>query len=412
MLRIFASGLAANLVFVASGLFKQYLVAGSLSVADFGSYGTLVALASLLLVLVPFPAYLDVMIRGFSAGPHAYGTRKRLVLAARTEMMGLGAVALLSVVLLGLYAVLVEAPDRRSWPLALLLLGQYLTACLDILLRMQQAHTRIALFMIVRNLPAIALLLAFAPASPLHVAVIDCATALLIAGAFLRTPALRVRGVLRLRRMRWRMGGEQAALWLARLAQFGNSSLLRLVVPLAYGAHETGLFFFALIAQLPCSLFLSVTTQLYGHTLARLARGDWATLWRTQAFFLLPNLLYAAATAVVLQWWEPLIEHAGKLAKFADAGPLILAVVVYSTVLASDCQEYLLRSRGLSRVLLAFSITSITTQLACVAAAAALNAGLADTLYLCAAVQAAVLGAFSFYSFNTVVGTTPLESHS
>jgi hypothetical protein len=404
VLRIFASGFAANMVFVATGLFKQYLVASSLTVADFGAYGSLVAIASLLLVLIPFPTYLNVMIRGFSAPARAFGTRKNLILAARHEIAALAALGLACIVALSAYALLVHWPDRRAWPLVLLLFVQYITACLDLLLRMQQAHRRLALFMVVRNIPAVALLFVVAPRSPLNVAAIDFATALMVAGYFLASPELRIRAVLRPRRMRWRLEKEQLTLWLARLTQFSNSSLLRLLVPLAYGAHETGLFFFALIAQLPCSLFLSVTTQLYGHTLARLPRGDWATLWRTQGFFLLPNLVYAASAALLLQHWAPAIARVPSLAKYADAGPLVLAVVVYSTVLASDCQEYLLRARGLSRVLLMFSASSVVTQLVAVGAATQLAFGLRETIYLCAAMQAVALAGFSTYSFKRVVG--------
>lgn len=410
MLKIFTSGLAANLVFVVSGLLKQYLIAGSLSVVDFGAYGSLVALASFLLVLMPFPAYLNVMILGFSAPLDAFGTRKRLLIDARAEMITLTVVLFSGLALVTLYGLLVTEIAPIVEPVLLLLLAQYLAACLDILLRMQQAHPHIALFMILRNIPAILLLLFLSPISPIQVAIFDCVSAMLITAWFLNARIFRTRRNFLFRSLRWRIDGEHSRLWLARLAQFGNSSMLRLLVPLSYGAHEIGLFFFALIAQLPCSLFLSVTTQIYGHTLARLQRGDWTTLFRIQTAFVLPNLMYVVVAAIALQFWEPIVSNIPKLAKYADAGPLIIAVVAYGAVLASDCQEYLLRPRKLSGVLLLYSTVSILAQIVCVALGAMLNAGLTMIIYLCAAVQACVLIAFSFYSFRKVIKISTLES--
>ena len=411
MLRVFATGLAANGLFVISGLAKQYVVAGSLAVADFGAYGALVAVASLLLVLVPFPAYLDIMIRGFSAAPDAYGTRKRLVIAARTELLFLVLVAVALAAVLVAYAAVVEPPSRRIWPLLLLLLVQYSAACVDLLLRMQQAHAKLAAFMAVRNLPAVAMLLVVGATTPLQVAAVEFASAALVALVFLRSRELRVRRILKLRWPWRRLQAEQLTLWLARLAQFGNSSMLRLAVPLVYGAHDTGLFFFALIAQLPCSLFLSVTTQIFGHTLARVQRGDWRTYLRTQTWFALPNVGYVVIMALLLPLWADAMSFVPKLTKYADAGPLVLAVVVYSAVLASDGQEYLLRARGLSRVLLVFSATSGLLQLAAVALAWRSSMSLVQTVYLCAAVQAVTLAAFSTYSARLVLGR-PQPEHA
>lgn len=409
MLRVFASSLAANIAFVLSALLKQYLLAGALSVVDFGTYGSMVALTSLLLVLVPFPAYLNVLINGFSASAGAFGTRKRLVLAARLEIILLACLVLVTSTMLGIYGMLVSTPDPRTWALPLLLLAQYMITCLDILLRMQQAHRRIAFFMTVRNVPAIILLITIAPSSPLYVVLIDFITAILVSGYFLQSPPLRIKKKLNFLKYGWRFTREQIVLWLARLTQFGNSSLLRVLIPLLYSAHDTGLFFFALIAQLPCSLFLSVTTQLYGHTLARLQIGDWSKLLQTQASFIFPNLLYAAIAGVALQYWEPIITHIPKLAKYAEADPLIFSIIVYGAVLSSDCQEYLLRSRGFSNILLKFSTTSVAGQIACIVISSQYNINLEKTIYMCAAVQAFMLAGSSIYSFRKVLGATILE---
>lgn len=410
MIKIFASGLAANLVFVFSGLLKQYLIAGSLSVEDFGAYGSLLALASLLLVLMPFPTYLNVMIFGFSAPPDAFGTRKRLIIEARAEMITLTAVLLVALALVTLYGLLVTEVNSLIGPVLLLLLAQYLVGCLDLLLRMQQAHSHIALFMMLRNVPAIVLLLSFSPILPMQVAIFDCVSAVLITVWFINSRIFGTRRVPLFRLLHWRINYEQRRLWLARIAQFANSSMLRIIVPLSFGAHDIGLFFFALIAQLPCSLFLSVTTQIYGHILARLQRGDWATLFRIQISFALPNLIYVFVAAVALQFWEPVVSNIPNLAKYSDAGPLILAVVSYSAVLASDCQEYLLRSRKMSGVLLLYSTASVLAQIVCVTLGATLNISLTSIIYLCAVVQAGVLISFSFYSFKKTIGITALES--
>jgi hypothetical protein len=294
-------------------------------------------------------------------------------------------------------------------PLVLLLLVQYATAAVDLALRMQQAHRRLALFMAVRNLPAVLMLAMLKVDAPLQVVLVDFVTALVVVMMMLRSRELRVPAVLKRRALRWRLDREQLTLWLARLAQFGNSSLLRVLIPLLYGGYETGLFFFALIAQLPCSLFLSVTTQLHGHTLARLQPGDWRTLWRTQAQFALPNALYAGACALLIPYWPQALGHLPSLAKYADAGVLVLAAVCYGAVLASDAQEYLLRSRGLSRVLLAYGVVSVLVQLALVLSCAHRHFPLPDTLFACAIAQAIVLTAFSTYSFKRVIGRTNPE---
>ena len=352
------------------------------------------------------------MIKGFSAPATAFGTRKRLIAASRTELLLLSVVAAAVCLLLALYALLVDTPDSRLWMLLPLFVVQYATACLDLLLRMQRAHSRLALFMMVRNLPSVLMLMLLHPTAPLQVVGIDFAAALFVTGFFLRSKELRIRHVLRLRWPRKRLDKEQLTLWLARLVQFGNSSLLRLLVPLAYGLHDTGLFFFALIAQLPCSLFLSVTTQLFGHALARVKPGEWRLLLQTQAWFALPNIGYALAAVLLLPYWGLAISFVPSLAKYADAAPLVLAVVVYSTVLASDCQEYLLRARGLSRILLAFSGTSLLLQGAVVGLASWLSMSLVSTLHACAAVQALTLAAFSTYSFHRVIGRFAWESGS
>jgi hypothetical protein len=403
LLKRFASGLAANGLFVASGVFKQYLIASALSVVDFGAYGSLVAVASLFLVSLPFPAYLGVMIRGFSAAPNAYGTRKQLTLSVRHELAVLVVAGMVCLAAIALLATTTPF-DGHVWPLVLLLFVQYTTACVDLLLRMQQAHQRLALFMSLRNAPALVVLWLWHPSAPWQVCLVDFFTALVVALVFLRAPELRIRTVFRWRRLDRKLDRERVTLWLARLAQFGNSSLLRLLVPLLYGAHETGLFFFALIAQLPCSLFLSVTTQLYGHTLARIERGDWRTLWRTQGLFALPNAAYVLACAVFVPYWHEAIAVVPKLAKYGEAGPLILGVVVYGTVLSSDCQEYLLRARGLSRVLLRFSIVSVVVQCTTVWVSSLCGLRLQHTLFACAGLQALVLAGFSTYSFRLVVG--------
>lgn len=404
MLRVFASSFAANVMFVLSALLKQYLLAGALSVVDFGFFGSMVALSSLLLVLVPFPAYLNVLISGFSASENAFRKRRRLLLAARLEVCLLFCLVLAASMMAALYHMLVSTIDPRIWALPLLLLAQYMMACLDILLRMQKAHKRIAFFMSVRNVPSIILLLMIAPSSPLYVVLIEFITAILVSVYFFQTAPLRLKKILKIPKYGLRLTREKIVLWLARFTQFGNSSLLRVAIPFLYSAHETGLFFFALIAQLPCSLFLSVTTQLYGHTLARLRIGEWSKLLQTQALFIFPNLLYAVIAGMALQYWEPLIINVPKLAKYAEAGPLIFSIILYGAVLSSDCQEYLLRSRGFSHILLSLSAVSVTGQIACIFILSQYSFSLEKTILICTALQSIIILSFSIYSFKKVLG--------
>lgn len=414
MLARFTFGLVANLVFVATGVAKQYLIAKSLSVNDFGSYGTVVAQAALLLVALPFPAYLGVMIRGFSAAPTQFGTRKALIRGVRIELALVGLMGF--VIVLGALAAgaLGERGEAMGSVilLALLLVAQYAAAVVDLLLRMQQAHRRLATFMAVRNLPAVLVLCTYPIVDPMQVVLLDFITGLLIALTFLSTRELRVRLLLNRRAMQRTLSREHLTLWLARLVQFGNSSLLRLLVPALYGTYETGLFFFAMIAQLPCSLFLSVTTQFHGHTLAQLRRGDWRTLWLTQAHFVLPNALYVAACALTIPYWPAATESISLLSKYADSGALLLAVVCYGAILASDAQEYLLRSRGLSHILLVYSAASMAAQLTIVLACAWMGASIQHSLVVCACVQAVLLVCFSAYSFRRVLGPAAVEAQS
>jgi hypothetical protein len=401
VLRLFSLGLIANLIYVISGALKQYFIAAQLPVASVGVYGAWVAQASLLLVLVPFPAYLEVLIKGFSSAPDDYDTGSLLLAGVMRELRIL---VLLVAAAIGC-ALTYDLLDGKFHPTALalllLLLAQYISLTADILLRMRRAHQRFALFMAARNLPSLAVIVALGLTVPMAVVGAELLSAL-ITGWFVYTskafrsthPAIPVQ---------MSVNREQVTLWLARLGQYVNSSLLKLVVPFIFGAHDTGLFFFAAIAQIPCSLFLSVTTQLFGHSLAQIKRGEYATMARIQLWFLTPNALYAIAVALVVPYWAALIGHVPKLHQYSVVGPLVFAVVLYCAVLSSDCTEYLLRSRGLSRILLRYNVCSVLVQVACLAFGTLRNMTIEHTIILCAVAACSVLATFSTYSFQRVL---------
>jgi hypothetical protein len=273
----------------------------------------------------------------------------------------------------------------------------------DILLRMIQAHRRFAVFMALRNVPSLALIALFGVKSWLGVVLADSVAAVLIWWFVFQSRALR--GSVQVLRPTFSLSlpREQFTLWLARLFQYLNSSLLRIAVPLAFAAHETGLFFAACIAQTPNSVFLSVGNQLFGHALARLRHGETREFLRIQAWFAAPNFLYVLLIAFIAPHWAELIGHVAGLGKYRSLGPLVLTVVVYSAVLSSDCQEFLLRTRGLSIILLRYNLCSIVAQIACFVAAYALHLSTAHTVILCAGALAANLIAFSVYSFFRVL---------
>src|SRR5690606_2504293 len=139
--------LTANLVYVSTGALKQFFIATQLAVPDVGIYGAWVAQASLLLVLVPMPAYLELLLRGFSAPPDAHQLRGSLVSGVLREFrLVIGIVALL-LVLLFMAAVVGFGPPEFAFALLLLLAAQYLGQIGDISLRMYQAHQRYAAFL-------------------------------------------------------------------------------------------------------------------------------------------------------------------------------------------------------------------------------------------------------------------------
>ncbi|NDI84628.1 hypothetical protein [Undibacterium crateris] len=404
MLKIFISGLGANIIFVCAGLVKQYLLAAQMSVANFGAYGTAISLASLSLLIIPFPAYLDIMVRGFSDFSKNSYLRHQLIAAVRKEIL------ILTILVGAGFSLILGAtfictfPDQLILSISLLLLSQYIGAALDLMLRMQQAHRTLAFFMVLRNLPAIFLLMLTRVGSPLLVAGIDLIASVFMLFVFLNSNVLRVRAFEIRSRFRFFLTSAERTLWFARLFQFVNSSLLRLVIPFVCGAHETGLFFFSMIAQLPCSLFLSVTTQMYGHTLASLKRGEWKSLWIIQAWFILPNLAYVIVAALFMPFWEGIAIMIPGLAKYKDAGSLIMAVIVYSSVLASDCQEYLLRTRGLAHVLLQYSLFSVCVQALVVAGVFGNLFDLIHAIYFAAFIQVVVLILFTYKTFKLTIG--------
>jgi hypothetical protein len=308
VLKLFSTGLVANLFYVLSGVIKQYLIAAQLAVTDVGIYGAWVAQASLLLVLVPFPAYLDVLLGGFSAAPDDHSKRGSLVSGVIRELRMLGgAVGLLLVGAL-VYALAVGS-STTVVALLLLLLSQYIGQAADILLRMYQEHQRYAVFLATRNLPSVVLIIVLGLDAPMYIVLVELFSAIIVGGLAFKSRPIRLRDrSASLAPARLVVEGEQVMLWLARLVQYVNSSLLRLVVPFIFGAHATGLFFFACIAQIPASLFLSVTTQMFGHRLARIQRGEWGAIFRIQIWFLLPNLLYLIAMAEIAPYWSRLMH--------------------------------------------------------------------------------------------------------
>jgi hypothetical protein len=412
VLKLFSAGLIANLVYVISGALKQYFIAAQLPVAAVGIYGAWVAQAALLLVLIPFPAYLEVLIKGFSTSPGDQGTGRLLTSAVMRELRLLALVAGAGLILALLFDVIAGELHQTAAALLLLLLAQYISLTSDILLRMRQAHLRFALFMATRNLPSLAAIILFGLRSPFAIVAAELGTALCVGWFVYSSRPLRQPAAVRTPLPRIRVYREQLTLWLARLGQYVNASLLRLIVPFAFGAHDTGLFFFACIAQIPCSLFLSVTTQLFGHALARMKQGDYGAIARIQLWFLTPNVLYAVAVALLVPYWPVLIEYVPKLQQYRGVGPLIFAVALYSAVLSSDCTEYLLRSRGLSRILLRYNICSVLVQIGCLAAGTLEHMPIERTIILCAVAAAAVLAVFSGYSFRRVVWRAPEGTHA
>ncbi|HWX30703.1 MAG TPA: hypothetical protein VNZ53_25090 [Steroidobacteraceae bacterium] len=411
MLKLFSFGLTANLVYVISGALKQYFIAAQLPVASVGVYGAWVAQASLLVVLVPFPAYLDVLIKGFSAAPDDHDTRRLLVAGVIRELRVLVLLAA-AVLACALAFDLVNGKFHpTAFALLLLLLAQYIGFTADIMLRMRQAHQRFALFMATRNLPSLAVIAVLGLKTPMAIVAAELLSALITGGFAYRSNPMRHPRPASASLSLPTIHREQATLWLARLGQYVNASLLRLVVPFAFGAHDTGLFFFACIAQIPCSLFLSVTTQLFGHALARMRPGEYAAIARIQLWFLAPNALYAVAVALLVPYWPVVIGHVPRLHQYSAVGPLVFAVALYSAVLSSDCTEYLLRSRGLSRILLRYNVSSVLVQVACLEFGVLNQVAIERTITLCAAASCFVLAAFSAYSFKRVLGIPGIDTH-
>jgi hypothetical protein len=412
VLKLFSAGLIANLVYVVSGALKQYFIAAQLPVAGVGAYGAWVAQASLLLVLIPFPAYLEVLIRGFSTAVDDHDTGSVLMAGVTRELRFLAMVAAGIVACAVLYDFLDGKFHPTAAALLLLLVAQYILLIADIGLRMRQAYQRFALFMAMRNVPSLAAIIVFGLRSPFAIVVTELSSALIIGWFVYRSKPLRASHAAGADLPRPVIHREQIMLWLARLGQYVNNSLLKLIVPFTFGAHDTGLFFFACIAQIPCSLFLSVTTQLFGHALARMKHGETAAIMRIQLWFLAPNVLYGSAVALLVPYWPTVISYVPKLQQYAGVGPLILAVSLYSAVLSSDCTEYLLRSRGLSRILLRYNVCSVLVQIGCLAAGMLEHLSIEHTIMLCAAAAAAVLALFSTYSFNRVLWRSGPDEHA
>ncbi len=409
MLKLFSLGLIANLVYVISGALKQYFIAAQLPVGSVGVYGAWVAQAALLLVLVPFPAYLDVLIKGFSTAPDDYETGSVLAAGVMRELRILVLLGCVGIACALGFDLLKGEFHATAIALLLLLIAQYISLTADILLRMRRAHQRFALFMATRNLPSLAVIAVLGLTVPIAIVAAELMSALITGWFVYKSKPLHGIHPMPFSSPYQTVSREQATLWLARLGQYVNSSLLRLVVPFAFGAHDTGLFFFASIAQIPCSLFLSVTTQLFGHSLARIKRGAYSTISRIQMWFLAPNALYIVALAVIVPYWPALIEYVPRLHQYSGVGPLIFAVALYSAVLSSDCTEYLLRSRGLSRILLSYNICSVIVQIACLAFGTLEKMTIERTIMLCAAAACSVLAAFSAYSFRRVLGRTEID---
>jgi len=405
VLKLFSAGLIANLVYVLSGVFKQYLIAAQLPVASVGIYGAWVAQAALLLVLLPFPAYLDVLIRGFSSPVDDPDPPRVLIAAVMRELRILSGIAVAGVLLTGLLDLASGKAFQTSAALLLLLLGQYVSLTSDILLRMRQAHLRFAVFMATRNLPSLAAIVLFGIHEPFPIVLAELGSALSVGWFVYRSRPLQPPPAGHPKLPRIRIYREQTTLWLARLGQYVNNSLMRLIVPFIFGAHDTGLFFFACIAQIPCALFLSVTTQLFGHALSRTkSGGGYGVLLRIQLWFAIPNVLYVLALALLMPYWPLVTQLVPKLQQYSGVGHLIFAVASYSAVLSSDCTEYLLRARGLSRFLLRYNVCSVLAQLCCFAVGALEHMSIEATIVLCAVAAMTVLLCFTVYSFRRVVG--------
>jgi len=413
VLKLFSAGLIANLMYVISGALKQYLIAAQLPVASVGVYGAWVAQAALLLVLLPFPAYLDVLIRGFSAPVDDPNPPRMLIAAVMRELWILAGIALTGVVLTVLFDLASGKALQTSAALLLLLLGQYLSLTSDILLRMRQAHLRFAVFMATRNLPSVAAILVFGIHSPFPIVLAELGSAATVGWFVYRSRSLRPPPEGHPKLPRIHIYREQTTLWLARLGQYVNNSLMRLIVPFIFSAHDTGLFFFACIAQIPCSLFLSVTTQLFGHALSRMkSGGGYGQLLRIQLWFATPNVLYVLAVGLLVPYWPVITHLAPKLQQYSGVGHLIFAVALYSAVLSSDCTEYLLRARGLSRFLLRYNVCSVLAQLCCLTVGALEGMSIEATIVLCAVAAVAVLACFTAYSFRRVVGNGGGATHA
>jgi len=405
MLKLFSVGLIANLVYVITGALKQYFIAAQLVVADVGVYGAWVAQASLLVVLVPLPAYLELLIRGFSAPPDAYPLRGSLVSGVLREFRQIAGVAAVLLVLLLVAGLLGFGGTETVLALLVLLCAQYLGQIGDISLRMYQAHQRYAMFLALRNLPSLALIIGLDLEAPLAIVAVELLAALVVGLLAFRTrPVLSRDRSLPPPATTLAVRGERATLWLARLVQYVNAALLKLVVPFIFGAHDTGLFFFACVAQIPASLFLSVTTQLFGHALARIQPGEYRAIFRIQTYFVLPNLLYIVVIACLVPYWPRLMGFIPGLDPYAGVGALVFAVALYSSILSSDCTEYLLRSRGLSRILLQYNLVSIFGQIVILSSSAFFRLPIEFTIILCAVMAAVVLAGFSTYSFRLVLG--------
>jgi hypothetical protein len=403
MLRLFSAGLVATLLYVLSGVAKQYLIAAQLPVADVGFYGTWVARASLLQVLIPFPAYLDVLIRGFAPAADERLNQRMLAFGVRRELLLLTVLSLGVIGVLLVHGLLTHSLNEAVVALLLLLFAQYVNSTGDIMLRMIRAHGRFAMFMALRNLPGLVLIAALGVRSALAVVLTDVTAAVLIWWFVHRSKPFRGELPVAAPAVLHELPKEQITLWLARLFQYVSSSLLRIGVPLVFAAHETGLFFFACIAQTPTAVFLSVGNQLFGHDLARLKQGEVHRFLRIQLWFAAPNILYMVAIAILVPYWNWVIGHVPSLMKYQDIGPLVFAVALYSAVLSSDCQEFLLRSRGLSIVLLRYNLCSIIVQCLCLLAVFAMHLAPAATITLCAGMLAINLVAFTSYSFLKVV---------
>lgn len=392
MLRVFSLSIVANFSTVLSGLAKHYLIATHLSVGDFGVWGSLVAVAAFTVILLPVAGYLDLMLKGFSMSGSDISENQRLVRGAQLELIVLASAGV-AVAIANAILSMGERPIFRAEYSGLILLAvaQFAASSVDMQLRMQALHGRLALFQATRNLPSVALLAVLPYVSLLQIAFIDAVMTLVMALLCMKRPIAWRPPHFRRMDFKVRFDGDHRALWFARFLQFLQGWSPRLIVPMFFGAQETGLFFFAFIAQMPCSIFLSTMTQMYGHRLGQLKANEARELYKIQGLFVVPNLVYVLTASLIFSNWSWVIDLLPGLASYRDAGAMMMAIALFGGVLASDCQEYLLRTRGYSSTLSLYASISIAVQLGCLSWGWIASMPLETVICLCAVAQTVIL---------------------